>query len=142
MKFSSWDKWISAITKLGAVGSILFFAIELQQNNKQQGLRVSPIYRCAAYATSGAFNFCGCLRCNYYEKAQAQEEGRSNRKQPGTSSKCGIFAFPAGVINVGGAFAYRRAPVDQTTTNNYQYHCCSTICVSRFGLFLSISLSP
>jgi len=35
MKFRSWDKWISAITKLGAVGSILFFAIELQQNNKQ-----------------------------------------------------------------------------------------------------------
>ena len=35
MRFVNWEKWISAIAKLGAVGSILFFAIELQQNNKQ-----------------------------------------------------------------------------------------------------------
>jgi hypothetical protein len=35
MRFENWEKWISAIAKLGAVGSILFFAIELQQNNKQ-----------------------------------------------------------------------------------------------------------
>jgi hypothetical protein len=35
MRVGNWEKWISAITKLGAVGSILFFALELQQNNKQ-----------------------------------------------------------------------------------------------------------
>jgi hypothetical protein len=30
MRFENWEKWISAIAKLGAVGSILFFAIELK----------------------------------------------------------------------------------------------------------------
>ena len=35
MKFGSWDKWTSTVTKFGAVGSILFFALELHQNSQQ-----------------------------------------------------------------------------------------------------------
>ena len=35
MKFENLDKWTSAITKIGAVGSILFFALELHQNSQQ-----------------------------------------------------------------------------------------------------------
>ena len=35
MKFGSWDKWTSTVTKFGAVGSILFLALELHQNSQQ-----------------------------------------------------------------------------------------------------------
>jgi|TARA_B110000908_G_C10143257_1_gene397805 hypothetical protein len=35
MKFENLNKWTSAITKIGAVGSILFFALELHQNSQQ-----------------------------------------------------------------------------------------------------------
>jgi hypothetical protein len=35
MKFGSWDKWTSAVTKFGALSGLLFFALELHQNSQQ-----------------------------------------------------------------------------------------------------------